>query len=129
MDVTRSSVFEGRAIVRAGISHNQIRPVTLCLSSVEVCWIRVSVERRASSSALLVLKGEHLRPQQTQDVDREDHTFEGQLHVAMPELSAWTEQVRVEGRVVCLFVVICPRTADSPLSLSFPLLCAQVLAR
>ena len=38
--------------------------------------------------------------------------FEGQLHVAMPELSAWTEQVRVEGRVVWLFVVVCPRTAD-----------------
>ena len=45
--------------------------------------------------------------------------FEGQLHVAMPELSAWTEQVRVEGRIVWLFVVICRRTADSPLSLSF----------
>ena len=51
--------------------------------------------------------------------------FEGQLHVAMPELSAWTEQVRVKGRIllidVWLSVVVCPRTADS-LPLPFPFL-------
>ena len=49
--------------------------------------------------------------------------FEGQLHVAMPELSAWTEQVRVKGRIllidVWLSVVVCSRTADS-LPLPFP---------